>query len=88
MPTRKRVEVQFLTDLGMQVLFSIWGYDVTVYELLASVTSLIGVGLGITGHEELVIGLTPVVTPDPTPVVPPATAGLHDWGTGLRAAMS
>lgn len=41
--------MQSLIDLGMRVLFSIWGYDVTVFELFASATSLIGVALGVTG---------------------------------------
>lgn len=41
--------MQFLIDLGMHVLFSVWGYDVTVFELIASATSLIGVALGVTG---------------------------------------
>lgn len=41
--------MQFLIDLGMHIVFSIWGYDVTVFELLASATSLIGVALGVTG---------------------------------------
>ncbi|MEY2635010.1 MAG: hypothetical protein RIS75_950 [Actinomycetota bacterium] len=33
----------------MNILFSAWGYDVSVFEFLASLTSLIGVGLGVTG---------------------------------------
>ena len=33
----------------MRVLFSFWGYDVTVFELIASATSLLGVALGVTG---------------------------------------
>ena len=49
MRTRKRVIVQTLIDFGMQVLFSFLGYDVTVFELIASATSLLGVMLGVTG---------------------------------------
>ena len=41
--------MQFLIDFGMRIVFSIWGYDVTVFELFASVTSLVGVALGVTG---------------------------------------
>ena len=41
--------MQSLIDFGMHVLFSMWGYDVTVFELFASVTSLVGVALGVTG---------------------------------------
>ncbi len=38
-----------VVDFGMHVLFSVWGYDVTVFELFASLTSLLGVALGVTG---------------------------------------
>lgn len=31
------------------VLFTLWGYEVTLLELIASIASFIGVGLGITG---------------------------------------
>ena len=41
--------MQSIIDFGMHVLFSIWGYDVTVFELFASLTSLLGVALGVTG---------------------------------------
>lgn len=41
--------MQSLIDFGMRVLFSFWGYDVTVFELIASATSLLGVALGVTG---------------------------------------
>ena len=41
--------MQVLIDFGMHVMFSLWGYDVTVFELLASLTSLASVALGVTG---------------------------------------
>ena len=41
--------MQYFIDFGMRVLFSVWGYDVTVFELIASATSLLGVALGVTG---------------------------------------
>lgn len=41
--------MQSLIDFGMTVVFAIWGYDVTVFELVASATSLVGVALGVTG---------------------------------------
>ena len=41
MPAWKRV--------AMNTLFSAWGYDVSVLEFFASITSLVGVGLGVTG---------------------------------------
>ena len=38
-----------INSIAMQVLFSPWGYDVTLLELLASATSLLGVWLGVSG---------------------------------------
>ncbi len=43
--------MQSLIDFGMHVMFSLWGYDVTVFEFVASVTSLVGVALGVTGKQ-------------------------------------
>ena len=51
MRTWKRVVMQSLIDFGMHVMFSLWGYDVTVFEFVASVTSLVGVALGVTGKQ-------------------------------------
>ena len=41
--------MQPVIDFGMYVLFSFLGYEVTVFELFASATSLLGVALGVTG---------------------------------------
>ena len=41
--------MESLSSFAMTVLFSAWGYDVTLLELVASATSLLGVWLGVSG---------------------------------------
>ena len=40
-----------INDSALSVLFTAWGYDMTALELVAVVTSLIGVWLGTTGKQ-------------------------------------
>jgi hypothetical protein len=75
-----------IADLGFQHAFTEAEHDGFTWTYSATVD--VPPMSGITGSESLVLQLSPVATLDPNPLAAPPTAGLHDWGTGLRAAMS
>lgn len=75
-----------VTDLGFQHHFTAAEFDGFTWSYSGS-ADVPGVE-GISGSAQLLLQLVPIAAVDQHPAKTPATTGLHDWGSGLRAALA
>ena len=75
-----------VVDLGFQHHFTAAEFDGFTWSYSGSAD--VPAMTGITGSAQLMMQLVPIAAIDQHPAQAPATSGLHDWGSGLRAALA